>query len=145
MATLDAQPSLKWPPLNIRRSNAETDVIWLFPEQIVTIPNFWSEKLCRTYISFLSTLPLTTTPGKPRRGDAIRVNDRFQIQDAQFAKELWVGSGLEDLLLGDNSPFASYQGGAGEAGSRLWGGEVVSVPPSKEDTIPHVGAERPSR
>lgn len=52
-------------------------------------------------MSFLRSLPLTTTPGKPKRGDAVRVNDRFQVQDQAFANRLWLETGLRDSLLRD--------------------------------------------
>lgn len=41
-----------------------------------------------------------TTPGKPKKGDAVRVNDRFQINDEGFAKRLWEETGLRGLILG---------------------------------------------
>jgi len=42
-----------------------------------------------------------TTPGKPKKGDAVRVNDRFQINDEGFAKRLWEETGLKGLILGE--------------------------------------------
>jgi hypothetical protein len=44
---------------------------------------------------------LVTTPGKPKKGDAVRVNDRFQVVDEGFARRLWEETGLKDLILGD--------------------------------------------
>jgi len=44
-------------------------------------------------------LPLTTTPGKPKKGDALRFNDRFQITDEGFANRLWEETGLRELVL----------------------------------------------
>lgn len=69
--------------------------------KVVLIRNFWTKSLCRDYVSFLRTLSLTTTPGKPRRGEAARVNDRFQVHDHAFASRLWAKTGLRDVLLGD--------------------------------------------
>jgi hypothetical protein len=66
----------------------------------VTITNFWTATLCKNYVSFLSSLPLTTTPGKPKKGDAVRVNDRFQVDDPAFAERLWSGTALKNLVLG---------------------------------------------
>ena len=43
-----------------------------------------------------------TTPGKPKKGDAVRVNDRFQINDEEFARRLWEETGLKGLVLGDS-------------------------------------------
>ncbi len=41
-----------------------------------------------------------TTPGAPKRGDALRVNDRFQIFDEGFANRLWTETGLRELVCG---------------------------------------------
>lgn len=49
-------------------------------------------------MAFLQTLPLQTTPGKPKRGEAVRVNDRFQVQDGNFARVLWEKTGLKEVL-----------------------------------------------
>jgi hypothetical protein len=70
----------------------------VLPGQIVLIRNLFTSALCKNYVSFLSTLPLTTTPGKAKRGEAVRVNDRFQVDDTTFANRLWEGSGLKYLV-----------------------------------------------
>lgn len=67
-------------------------------DKIITVDAFFPRNLCRDYVSFLQTLPLQTTPGKPKRGDAVRVNDRYQIQDAAFATALWEKTGLREAL-----------------------------------------------
>lgn len=41
---------------------------------------------------------MVTTPGKPQKGYAVRVNDRFQIHDAAFAERLWQTSGLKEIV-----------------------------------------------
>jgi hypothetical protein len=41
---------------------------------------------------------LTTTPGKPKKGDALRYNDRFQVVDEQFANRIWEETGLRELV-----------------------------------------------
>lgn len=43
---------------------------------------------------------MRTTPGKPKKGDALRFNDRFQVQDEVFANRLWLETGLRELVLG---------------------------------------------
>lgn len=68
------------------------------PDKVVLIRNFWPKSLCSSYVTFLKGLPLTTTPGKPKRGEAVRVNDRFQVQDATFAQRLWMETGLRESL-----------------------------------------------
>lgn len=32
---------------------------------------------------------MATTPGRPKRGEAVRVNDRFQVDDEAFAGKLY--------------------------------------------------------
>jgi hypothetical protein len=100
----------------------------VLPKQILTIPNFWTATLCKTYVSYLSSLPMTTTPGKPRKGDAVRVNDRFQIDDAAFAERLWSETALKSLVTGTDEEGAL---GLTEAQRKeLWGGEVVGLNPN---------------
>ena len=67
--------------------------------KVVLIPCFFPRSLCRDYVAFLKTLPLQTTPGRPKRGEAVRVNDRFQIEDHVFARRLWEETGLREALL----------------------------------------------
>lgn len=73
----------------------------LVKDKVVVYRNFWPQSLCRDYVSFLKTLPLTTTPGKPKRGEAVRVNDRYQITDQRFADRLWLETGLEEAVLAE--------------------------------------------
>lgn len=68
--------------------------------QIVIARNFWTGTLCKNYVTFLKGLPLTTTPGKPKKGEALRVNDRFQANDERFANRLWMETGLRELVCG---------------------------------------------
>ncbi|KAI9753360.1 MAG: hypothetical protein M4579_005185 [Chaenotheca gracillima] len=98
------------PPEDLSLNTVVTD-------QIITISNFFTSTLCKTFVSFLSTLPLQTTPGKPKRGDAVRVNDRFQIDDPLFARRLWDETGLRDLVRGEET-------------EQLWGGKVIGLNPN---------------
>ncbi|RWA07380.1 hypothetical protein EKO27_g7718 [Xylaria grammica] len=79
-------------------------------DQIVLLRNFWPKSLCRNYVTFLSSLPLTTTPGRPKRGEATRVNDRFQLQNAQLAQRFWLQTGLKDVVLEDSVKHLWYGG-----------------------------------
>ncbi|KAI1815440.1 hypothetical protein GGS20DRAFT_576207 [Poronia punctata] len=88
-----------------------------FEDQIVLLHNFWPKSLCRDYLAFLAGLPLTTTPGRPKRGEAVRVNDRFQIDDVAFSQRLWLQTGLKDAVMDDSV-------------KHLWGGEVVGLNPN---------------
>lgn len=111
-----------WPPLAPLLPREDLALTQVLPNQIITIPRFWTSTLCKSYVQFLSTLPLTTTPGKPKKGDAVRVNDRFQIEDSLFAEQLWGGTGLKYLITTDEG---SQLGP--EERMKLWGGEVVGL------------------
>lgn len=121
-------PTPNWPAFAPLIPESDLSLQETFPSQIVTIPSFFTAALCKTYVSFLSSLPLATTPGKPKRGDAVRVNDRFQIDDPAFAERLWSGTSLKNLVLGT----AENDGlGLNDAQRReLWGGDVVGLNPN---------------
>ena len=93
-------------------------VVDLVPElhpsnpNIALLPSFFPRSLCRDYVSFLKTLPLQTTPGRPKHGEAVRVNDRYQIDDPAFARRLWEETGLRETLLDE--------GGGAEHLKHLW-------------------------
>ncbi|EPS39766.1 hypothetical protein H072_6438 [Dactylellina haptotyla CBS 200.50] len=89
--------------------------------QILTVSQFFTASLCNTYIQFLSNLPLTTTPSKPKRGEAVRVNDRFQVQDPAFAKRLWLETGLKELLEREDSQELLWGQDELNAGVKPWG------------------------
>lgn len=117
-----------WPPFTPLIPASDLSLQELLPGQIVTIPNFWPATLCKNYVSFLSALPLTTTPGKPKKGDAVRVNDRYQIDDPAFAARLWNETALKGLVTG-----TLEDGGLGLTdGQReeLWGGEIIGLNPN---------------
>ncbi|KAF2743734.1 hypothetical protein M011DRAFT_210134 [Sporormia fimetaria CBS 119925] len=119
--------SPNWPPLQPLLPESDLVLEERVPSQIVTIRNFFTAKLCRDYVAFLSALPLVTTPGKPKKGDAVRVNDRFQIEDAIFAERLWSGTSLKRLVCGpdgDDDPELRTKL------TGLWGGEVVGLNPN---------------
>ena len=115
-AILAQQHSISWPPLTPLLPPSDLELREALPEQILTIPRFFTSTLCKTYVNYLQkSVSLTTTPGKPKRGEAVRVNDRYQIQDAAFAERLWNQSGLKDVVSREDSS--------------LWGGEVVGLNP----------------
>lgn len=103
-----------WPVLKPILTAGDLTVEETLKDQILVVPNFFTTNLCKTYVSFLSTLPLTTTPGKPKRGEATRVNDRYQIDDPLFAKRLWQETSLKELV-------ESYQD------QDIWGGQVLGL------------------
>src|SRR6202012_2842414 len=87
-----------WPLLTLVVPAAHLSIETVLAGQILVIRRLFTSNLCKDYVSFLSSLPLTTTPGKPRRGEATRVNYRFQVEDPIFARTLWEHSGLRFLV-----------------------------------------------
>lgn len=63
---------------------------------------------------------MTTTPGKPKKGEALRVNDRFQINDELFANRLWVETGLRELICGGDDEDGEEEGLSREEREELW-------------------------
>lgn len=94
-------PPPSWPPFKPALPVVNLDLESIVQDKVVLLRSFFPRSLCRDYVSFLAGLPLTTTPGKPKRGDALRVNDRYQINDAAFAHRLWTETGLKDALTQD--------------------------------------------
>ncbi|KAK0717067.1 hypothetical protein B0T26DRAFT_675437 [Lasiosphaeria miniovina] len=103
-----------WPPFKPALPVADLSLEPVVPDKVVVLRSFFPRSLCRDYVSVLGTLPLTTTPGKPKRGEALRVNDRYQIDDPKFADRLWSETGLKDAVLSDDV-------------AHLWGGDVIGL------------------
>lgn len=120
-------PPPDWPAFKPLLPTSDLFLSTLVPSQIVVIRNFWTSTLCKNYVAFLKGLPLTTTPGKPKKGDALRFNDRFQINDEVFANRLWLETGLRELVCGDAE---GEEGMSKEERRELWGGDVVGLNPS---------------
>ncbi|MCJ1359862.1 MAG: hypothetical protein MMC33_009865, partial [Icmadophila ericetorum] len=113
-----SQASLpQWPALTPLPPSSSLTLDTRLPSQILTIPSLFTASLCQTYISFLSSLPLQTTPGIPKKGEALRVNDRLVVEDWGFAERLWRETGLKSLVT---------EGGGTESD---WGGELVGLNP----------------
>ncbi|KAK3388994.1 hypothetical protein B0T20DRAFT_447466 [Sordaria brevicollis] len=116
-ASLSTGAPPPWPPFKPSLPITDLTFDTLVDDKVVVLRNFFPKSLCKDYVSFLSTLPLITTPGKPKRGMAVRVNDRFQIDDQKFADRLWYETGLKEAVL---------EGGL----EHLWGGEVIGLNPN---------------
>jgi hypothetical protein len=117
-------PAVNWPPFQPILPTEDLSLDHLLEGQISTISGLWTSTLCKTYTNFLSSLPLITTPGQPKKGHAVRVNDRFQIEDPAFAERLWSGTGLKELLTGPQSQLTE------DEQVRLWGGKVLGLNPN---------------
>lgn len=126
-----------WPPLRPLLPAADLTLTPLLTDQIYLIRNFLSGTLCKTYASFLASLPLTTTPGAPKKDEALRVNDRFQIDDARFAEMLWNTTALKELVTTrfeeDEYGYdqdAEDDSALAERARQLWGGDPLGLNPN---------------
>lgn len=119
-----------WPSLKPLLPASALFLSTVVDSQIIVARNFWTGTLCKNYVSFLKGLPLVTTPGKPKRGEALRVNDRFQVVDESFANRLWVETGLRELVCGGDEEIAGEEVMSKEQRRDLWGGEPVGLNPS---------------
>jgi len=91
-------PKPDWPPLKPLLPVSDLSLDTVLEDQIILIRNLFTSSLCRNYVAFLSTLPLVTTPNQPKKGDALRSNDRFQVDDPVFAEQLWSSTGLKNVV-----------------------------------------------
>ena len=121
-----AQALPDWPPLRPLVPTCDLSLDTILEDQIVIIRNFFTSTLCKQYVAFLSTLSLVTTPGRPKRGVAVRVNDRIQFNDPAFANMLWMSTGLESLIASSNNDAQIRQ----EDLAQAWGGQVVGLNPN---------------
>ena len=112
----DTAPVLRpqWPALRPLVPTCDLFLDTVLEDQIILIRKLFTVSLCNSFVSFLSSLPLVTTPGVPKKGEALRVNDRFQIEDAAFAEQLWSSTALKELV---------------EQSANDWGGEVCGLNP----------------
>lgn len=123
-----AVPTPSWPALQPLVSISDLSLETLLQDQIIVIRKFWTSSLCKNYVSFLSTLPLVTTPGQPKKGDALRVNDRFQVDDPAFAEQLWSSTALRELVACTSGDGQEERITVDER-KKLWGGEVCGLNP----------------
>ena len=117
-----------WPALHPLFPRTDLALEALLEDQIILIRNFFTSTLCKKYVSFLSSLPLITTPARPKEGEALRVNDRIQFDDPAFAEQLWSSTGLRSLVSGSTGN-ADPHDLSDERAMRLWGGEVCGLNP----------------
>lgn len=90
-----------WPSLTPLLPESDLCLQTLLPTQILIIRHLFTSTLCQKLINFFkTTLTLTTTTAKPKKGEAVRVNDRFEVWDENFAERLWGETGLRELVTG---------------------------------------------
>lgn len=145
-ATAASPPLPNWPALSPLVPSGDLRLETLLEGQVIIIRNLLTSTLCHKYLQFLSSLPLVTTPVTPKDGDALRVNDRFEVQDGGFAQRLWNETGLEGLVTGRaGAGEGGYSGVRGDDGDHeeqeevdknvmgdlktLWGGDVCGLNP----------------
>lgn len=124
----EQEKALDWPALQPLVPTTDLALETLLEDQIILIRNLFTSTLCKKYVSLLSPLPLTTTPVKPKEGEAIRVNDRIQYDDPAFAEQLWSSTGLQSLVNGSGGN-VDPDGLTYEGAKKLWGGEVCGLNP----------------
>lgn len=124
---MPAKSTPKWPPIAPLIPAEDLSMVSLLKDQVLTIPQFWTASLCKSYVSFLSTLSFSTTPNKPKRGEAVRVNDRLQIDDANFARLLWEKTALKQIVL---NPVIDGEELTPAGRDGLWDGAVLGLNPS---------------
>lgn len=77
---------------------------------------------------------MITTPLKPKSRDhAVRVNDRFQVQDASFAEALWGTTCLKDVVCerrGVDDEYDDVDEREEEKNARIWGGTPLGLNPN---------------
>ena len=120
-------PLPNWPPLQPLVPTTDLNLETLLEGQIIVIHNFLTSTLCKKYVAFLSSLPLVTTPAKPKAGDALRVNDRLQFDDPSFSEQLWSSTALKALV--DGSAENKCESLTPDEAKKLWGGEVCGLNP----------------
>ena len=117
-----------WPALQPLVPTTDLELETLLEDQIILIRSFFTSTLCKKYVSFLSSLPLITTPAKLKEGEALRVNDRIQFDDPVFAEQLWSSTSLRSLVSGSTGN-VDHHDLTHEGAMRLWGGEVCGLNP----------------
>lgn len=90
-----------WPFLTPLLPVSDLSLETILPTQVLIIRQLFTSALCRKLIDFFKTsLTLNTTPAKPQKGEAVRVNDRFEVSDESFTERLWGETGLRELVTG---------------------------------------------
>lgn len=129
-APIEKEQPPKWPVLQPLVPPSDLYLDTLLEGQIVLIRNLFTSTLCRNYVSFLSSLALNTTPGQPKKDEALRFNDRYQVDDPVFAEMLWNHTALKGLVTGAvNDTTWADQGPSKVSLEKLWGGQVIGLNP----------------
>ena len=117
-----------WPLLQPLIPSEDLWMDALLQDQIILIRKLFTPTLCKTFVSFLSSLPLITTPAKPKEGHAVRISDRLEVHDAHFAQHLWSSTGLAHVITGLVGAEERTPPGLDEL-TTVWGGELCGLNP----------------
>ena len=120
-------PLPHWPALQPLIPTTDLTLETLVEGQIIVIRNLFTSALCKKYVDVLSSLPLVTTPAKPRLGDAVRVNDRLQFDDPSLSEQLWSSTALKALVNGSTEN--DCESSTPEKAKQLWDGDVCGLNP----------------
>ena len=124
-----ASPFLpNWPPLSPLVPVEDLCMLALLPDQIILIRKLFTASLCKSLVTFLSSLPLITTPAKAKEGNAVRINDRFEVQDWDFAQRLWTSTGLADIVTESLGASETSTQDPNES-KPCWGGDLCGLNP----------------
>ena len=123
------QPLPKWPPLTPLLPSIDLHLETLLTDQILLIRNLFTSTLCKNYVSFLASLPLNTTNSQPKQDEALRLNDRFQIEDSAFAETLWGSTALKDLVTGSEHGLSDGDEPEHQELEKVFGGKVLGLNP----------------
>jgi hypothetical protein len=124
-----ATNSPNWPALRPLVPSSDLYIEPILPDQIYIIRNFFTANLCKAYVAFLSSaaISLATTPLKPKsKYEAVRVNDRYQIEDAGFAELLWSSTALREIV-NERRGLDLEDKGEDEENRRVWGGTPLGL------------------
>ena len=113
--------AISWPAIVLIPYKPIPKFTTVLASQILTL-NLLSSTFTLQFLSFCQShiAPLlSTTSIKPKKGDAVRFNDRFQVEDANFAESLWRNSGLKQAI-------EAYEE-EGKSRQDIWGGEPIGL------------------
>lgn len=92
---------IPWPPLTLAPHAPLPHLDNSLLPGIITIDPLLSRRTVKAFLALLDgpQSPVQLEPSPPaKRGEAVRTNERFSVQDPAFARMLWDGTALKTLL-----------------------------------------------
>lgn len=87
--TSSSSSTLRWPDLPF--PGRELVLKELIADQVLLLPEFFTPKDCARWTAYLESsgsVAMEPSPAVPKRGEAVRSNERFSVQDEAFAARL---------------------------------------------------------